>query len=402
MGVSTKVAAKSAEAPLFTARFSLLLVTQSLFGLAFSTFFLLPKFVRLELHGTDAQIGRVGAVGTIAGVIAFPFVGALNDRFGRRPFVLLGALLLTGSAYAMLAVHEVGPLFYALRAVHGLAFALLFNSATTLVSDDAEAGRLSQALSVFGASLIVTQALAPAIAEAVSLAYGWPAVFTCSGSAAALSLVSASFVRDVHAPGGRSRSRQSALGTLLRRADMRRVVAVIAAAGAGFGTVFTFHQPYALSLGVTRVSGYFVAYAACAVVTRLGFALRIAPRRRLLATAVAVAAYALAVALTAWLSPVMLVVVGGVMGFAQGIFYPLYNAAAVERVTLEQRGSLMALYHGGFNLGISVALGLGGSLASAFGYPALFWTVSACVAWAAYTLGREAQNARADELSARP
>jgi MFS family permease len=379
MEVGVNVVRGPEDASLFTRRFVLLLITQTLFGLAFSTFFLLPKFLKLELHESEVELGKVGAFGTVAGVLAFPLVGALNDRFGRRPFVLLGAFMLTCSAFAMLLVHESGPLLYGLRVLHGLSFALLFNSATTLVSDGVHGERMGQALSIFGASLLATQALAPAFAESIAASAGWPWVFAASGTCAALSLLSASFVHDVH---GRTRSLvggENAFFQLLRRPDVRRVVFVIAASGAGFGTVFTFHQPFALARGIERVSGFFVAYALAAVLTRLGFVLRIAPEKRMGAVTLGVFAYAVAVALTAAISPTVLVVVGAVMGLAQGVFYPLYNAAALERVALDQRGSMMALYHGGFNLGISLALVAGGPLATHFGFPALFLSIAVVV-----------------------
>jgi MFS family permease len=380
MEVGANVVRGPKDASLFTRRFVLLLVTQTLFGLSFSTFFLLPKFLKLVLHASEVELGKVGAFGTVAGVLAFPLVGALNDRFGRRPFVLLGTFMLTCSAFAMLLVGETGPLLYGLRVLHGLSFALLFNSATTLVSDGVQGERMGQALSIFGASLLATQALAPAFAEAIAARAGWPWVFAASGTCGALSLLSALFVHDVNGQHVRTVAGGGhAFFQLLRRPDVRRVVYVIAVSGAGFGTVFTFHQPFALARGIERVSGFFMAYALAAVLTRLGFVLRIAPEKRLRAVTVGVFSYAIAVALTAAISPSMLVVVGAVMGLAQGVFYPLYNAAALERVTLSQRGSMMALYHGGFNLGISLALVAGGPFATHFGFPALFLSIAVVV-----------------------
>lgn len=369
-----------------TRNFIALVITQTCFGLSFSCFFLLPTFMRLSLHASDIEIGSVASLSSLTGVLCFPFVGALNDRFGRKPFVLAGSVLMIFGASAMLLVKDVGFLLYALRALHGVAFAMVFNSATTLVSDEASAERLGNALAVFGSSLLATHALAPAISESLARSYGWPSVFWFSTVLAILAALSTLRVeepaRKAH-PG--SEDILSAFG-LLKRKRTRRVVLTIGAAGASFGTVFTFHQPYALSLGLTRISGFFMAYALCALVARLGLMnlLKNFERQRL--SAYAMLCYALAVACTVWLRPGVLEGVGAVMGLAQGVFYPVFNALAVEGVELEKRGSMMALYHGGFNGGIAIALLLGGSVTTQLGYPILFVLASLLTVGAALRL----------------
>jgi MFS family permease len=357
---------------LLTRNFVALVITQICFGLSFSCFFLLPTFMRLSLHASDVQIGSVAALSALSAVLCFPFVGALNDRFGRKPFVLAGSVLMIFAAAAMLLVREVGPLLYLLRALQGLAFAMLFNSCTTLVSDEADEERLSNALAVFGSSLLATHALAPALAESLARNYGWSSVFWFS---TVLAICAALASLRVEEPARRSHNQShdlwSAFG-LLKRRRTRRVVLGIAAAGASFGTVFTFHQPYALSLGLTRISGFFMAYALCAMVARLGLMNLFKNYQRQRLSAAAMLVYALAVTCTIWLRPGVLEGIGALMGLAQGVFYPVFNALAVEGVELDKRGSMMALYHGGFNGGIAAALLLGGSVSTHFGYPILF------------------------------
>jgi MFS family permease len=366
------VETRGARNPLLTRNFIALVITQICFGLSFSCFFLLPAFMRLSLHASDVQIGSVAALSSLTGVLCFPFVGALNDRFGRKPFVLAGSVLMIFGAAAMLLVHDVGVLLYALRALQGLAFAMVFNSCTTLVSDEVSEERLSNALAVFGSSLLVTHALAPALSESLARSYGWPSVFWLSSVLAILAAIATLRVEEPARKGNiASEDLLSAFG-LLKRKRTRRIVLTIGAAGASFGTVFTFHQPYALSLGLTRISGFFMAYALCALVARLGLMnlFKNVERQRL--SAYAMLLYAFAVLCTVWLRPGLLEGVGAVMGLAQGVFYPVFNALAIEGVELEKRGSMMALYHGGFNGGIAAALLLGGTVTTYFGYPLLF------------------------------
>ena len=66
---------------LLTRSFSVLLVAQACFGYAFSSFFLLPKFMANQLHAGPREVGQVLAAhgGTV--VILLPLFGAAVDRF---------------------------------------------------------------------------------------------------------------------------------------------------------------------------------------------------------------------------------------------------------------------------------------------------------------------------------
>ena len=368
---------------LYTRSFVILLATQSCYGMSFSTFFLLPKYLRVVLHADEVQIGTVGALGAIAGVISFPLVGMLNDRYGRRAFMLLGSLLITLTALLMLVLTRIDMVLYAARLVQGLSFALLFNSATTLMSDRIPPERLGVALGVFGSSMLATNALAPALAEFVAARYSWQLAYYIATAWGVLSFLLGLLVqeapREPHAS-----SAWSASLALARDPRARVVMLAIAGAGAGFGTVFTFHQPFALRVGIEHVSGFFVAYATTALFGRMVLMHRIDRLDRRKVSAVSMFVYALAVASTAWLRPGLLEPVGLVLGLAHGVLYPVFNALAIHGVPLAQRGSMMALYHGGFNGGMAVALLLGGSVVERFGYPALFWSTGAITALTAW------------------
>lgn len=355
--------------------------------MSFSTFFLLPKYLKVALHATDSQIGTLGALGSVAGVFAFPLVGVLNDRLGRKRFMLLGSGLMTVTSLAPLALPTLGLAFYGSRLLHGLSFALFYNSASTLMSDRVAPARLGVALGVFGSSLLVTNALAPALAELLSTRYGWSSVFWVASAWSVLSFLGGLLVR-----GSAKRHTSQRAGTpeprLLSTPRARITALAIAGAGAGFGTVFTFHQPYALALGIEQVSGFFLAYAAAALLGRMALLSRLELHDRQRVSSLAMLLYALAVAATAWLRPGLLEGIGLVLGLAHGVLYPVFNALAIQGVGPTQRGSMMALYHGGFNGGMAASLLLGGTLAERFGYPVLFWSTGALTAAAAWLLAQ--------------
>ena len=68
----------------------------------------------------------------------------------------------------------------------------------------------------------------------------------------------------------------------------------------------------------------------------------------------------------------------------------------MESVPPGQRGSMMALYHGGFNAGMSLLMLTGGWLAERLGYPALFFATGSLTAAAAVALWRSKVLAEAE------
>ncbi|MBX3183956.1 MAG: MFS transporter [Polyangiaceae bacterium] len=370
--------------PVITPPFALLLFTQGVFGLAFSLFFLLPKFLTRELAATGGQIGLTAALAPAAGVLGIPLIAVAVERFGRKRLVTLGATVAAMAAFGYLWVDRVGPLLITLRCVQGLAFSLAFNAAATLAADLAPRARLSQALGWFGVSFLATNAAAPLIAEPIADHFGWKSVFLFStGLTLLAALLSTRLIEPAHdQPRAGARAVAPADDTILAALLKPRVLAVCfgaLVAGAGLGAVFTFHQPYALKLGADRVGGFFLGYTAAAVLVRVllgGLPDRVG---RLRVGAASLGGYVVVVAAMGSLTPALLVPFGAAFGLVHGLMYPALNAVAVEDATDHQRGAVMSYFNGAFNLGVAGAsLGLG-YVADAFGYRVLFWLTAGVV-----------------------
>ena len=82
-GESPRAERNSLLSPDFTA----LLIAQASFGFAFSSFFLLPKFVNSQLGAGAFEIGLLTAVYGAVVIVFVPAMGALVDRHGRRNFL---------------------------------------------------------------------------------------------------------------------------------------------------------------------------------------------------------------------------------------------------------------------------------------------------------------------------
>ncbi|HEY6077897.1 MAG TPA: MFS transporter [Polyangiaceae bacterium] len=355
-----------------------MLAVQLGFGYAFSSFFLLPKFVVTELGGGPRQVGTVGALAVMTAVLASPLSGWLLDRGSRRPLVILGTLLGVASSLAFVGVTELGPYLYGARAVQGLAYTLFYVAAGTLVADLAPPSRLGQALGVFGAAALMMNAVATLIAERIAHDFGWRAVFVTAAAVGALAVVLACFLREPARPSqGQSASSLAAHpGPFAALSGKLPVLWAALAGGAAFGVMFTFTQPFALSLGDTQVSPLFAGYTAMALVVRVAFG-RLADRAgRARVGGWALAFYALVVACAAGLERGWLAPLGLAFGLAHGVFYPALNALALEGAERGQRGSISAYFNAAFNLGILLVTAGLGHVAEQYGYRVVFLLVA--------------------------
>src|SRR4051812_9113028 len=379
------------EPPLFTRDFALVLATQLAFGFAFSSFFLLPKYVVTQLHGSPSQVGNVGALAVVAAVLASPLCGRLLDRGGRRPLMFLGCLLTGIGGFAFLGVTHIGSYIYAVRAVQGAAYTLYFVSAGTLIADLSPPSRLGQALGWFGSAALMMNAVTTLIAERIADAYGWHAVFASAGAAGILgALVSLSLREPERKP---TRSAAPEPGPTTPPSQRLAVLWAAGSGGAAFGVMFTFTQPLALSLGDTTISPLFAGYTAAALLVRLMFGNLADRLGRARVGGAALALYSVVVAATAGLARGWLAVLGLGFGLAHGAFYPSLNALALEGVAREERGTVGAHFNAAFNTGILLVTFCFGQVAQLYGYRVVFLLVACVGASGCFALWGQARKA---------
>jgi MFS family permease len=349
-------ATSSAPATLFTPSFVTLLGLQLAFAFSFSTFYLLPKFLAIELRARPAAIGGVMGMFGFASVVSMPLLAAFIDRVERRVFIRAGSALMAIAAFGYLFVHQVGPLAASLRLIQGLAWALTFTASVALTSDTTPPQRMTEGLGVLGAANLAMNALAPAVAELLAERAGYRATFVLAGVAA---MVATSLSLRLRGSPIAFRSDSSSLAAFLRGRVARMTAPIMATVGIAFGVMFTFYQPAALEQGIHRVRDFFLAYTAGALVVRLGVA-RIADRwGRHLVTVAALILYGASVIAMHRVSAFGLIVYGGLFGVAHGFFYPAFTAMVLETARNDERGKLVALTNGFFSVGTSSVLALG-------------------------------------------
>jgi predicted MFS family arabinose efflux permease len=243
----------------------------------------------------------------------------------------------------------------------------------TLAVDQAPPVRLGQAIGIFGLTILSMNAVAPTVVESMAENVGWAAAFVCAGAGAVLCCALSFFVREQGRPPP-SADKVPGFLEVARRPRLILIGLIIGTVGAAFGSVFTFFQPLALEVGIDKVRSLFIAYAAAAIVARVGLGRAADRLGRYPVSVVSLTAYGCVVLAMVWLRPGWLAPLGLAFGLSHGLFFPAFNALAVEDAGPHERGKVMALFQGWFNIGFAGGAFVLGFLADAAGYPVVFAT----------------------------
>jgi MFS family permease len=372
--------------PLVTRSFLILAATSLVFFVAGSV--VLPVVTPFATGplGSDA-IGAGFAFGAFAvgALVLRPVVGWAADRFGRRPLLLVGALLSVGA----LAFHLVVDSLLLFVVAEAFFFVAVFAAGADLAPET----RRGEALNLLSLSLYVGLAIGPAIGELVLRSAGFSAVWLVSLGltivAAVLSLAvpetSPTILRPSDGPAPRSR--------LIHPAAIFPGVLILAGT-AGMAGFLAFLPLHAASVGMDGAGLPLVLYAGLVIGLRLVFAKlpdQVGPAR-VSGGALAVGAVGLAIL---GLLPSPIGVLVGTAAFASGVAFlmPGLLTLAVSRVSEMERGSVVGTASAFLDLSFGVApavfgivakqIGFGGvfiagAVASAFGFALLLgWTVRA-------------------------
>ena len=146
-----------------------------------------PRFAEGPIGADAIGFGIAIGIWSFASLAVRPLVGWSADRYGRRPLLVIGALL-TVLALALHLVATSLPLFIGARAVLGVAEAAFLVAALAASGDLAPPGRTGEALSLVSLSLYIGLVVGPVLGEAVLGAAGYAGVWIVAG---VLSLVAA-------------------------------------------------------------------------------------------------------------------------------------------------------------------------------------------------------------------
>lgn len=345
-----------------TRRLAFLTLANFAFFVGVTAFFSLPVHLQ-QLGASRAEIGRIMGVFGLASLFGIPLTGVLVDRYGRRAFMLGGALAWSAIALAFSRVEAMSALPYALRFVHGGAFSLCFVAVNALVVELAPPGALGRAIAMFGTTTLAAHAIGPALGEWVAHRYGFPTLFVAAGVMGLLA------VGGFAAAGDRSTATPAAgedvsMWRLAVRPGGRGVLAGALAAALAFGSAIHFVPVFVRARGLDSHAPFFISYVISAVVVRLlggGLGDRVGHRRVGIVAALMFSVAVMGLSLVQ--GTVLLVVLALCYGVAHGWAYPAMNAEFVAAAPERARGRAMALYNLSFNVGMTLSAFAAGEIA---------------------------------------
>ncbi len=350
--------------------FTLITLSNFFFFCNFSSFFLLPVFIK-SLGGSESQIGYVMGSFGITSLLFIPVVSTLADRHGRKVFMVSGTFLMAGASLCFLFVKDLGYGVFALRMIQGAGFALFFTSAATMISDIAEKNRIAERLGVFGAFTIFSYAVGPPAGEWIMNALGSDGFFIYASSFGFVSFVLSLLTREGKFVRQTGEETAGGFFGILVDSKYRTILFANLALACGLGSMLNFFAVFAGESGFAA-SRFFLTYALTVIVVRL-FSSKIADRagRKNVASP---ALFAVAVSLfliSRITSDLQAVLFCFLFSASYAILYPALGAMITDR-TKTGMAKAMGAFNSSFSLGINYAAFPLGVVAQSAGFRGMY------------------------------
>src|SRR5690242_3195283 len=164
---------------------------------------LLPVYAK-DLGASGVWLGLTFSIFAVVQAIFGPFAGRLSDRYGRKPFIVLGLCIYFIAALGYLTAHSFLQVI-AFRAFSGFGTSLVFSVARAYVGDMTPPGKEGRWLGVFATADIVGFGTGPLFAGVFREVLGFRSVFVAMASLLAFAAVILLFWLPRHSPTERRR-----------------------------------------------------------------------------------------------------------------------------------------------------------------------------------------------------
>ncbi|MFQ6113246.1 MAG: MFS transporter [bacterium] len=355
---------------IFTWQLILNWITRVLFFSSLSV--LLPTFpLYLEdIGGDKSQVGLV--MGAFAlGVLLFrPLVGKQIDTIGRKVVLLFGVVVFIISPILYLFIKSVFTLI-PVRIFHGLGLAAFGTASITLITDAAPIHKRGEVISYTGVVNTVAFAGGPVLGSFIQQTWGYTALFACvSILSFSCFLISLLLQETKHFE--QSNIKIGYFQAILRRRILVSFSIILLTAMTHGGVMFFLplflHERVDVNIGV-----FFAIYGSSALLIRIIIG-RLADRLgRGPVLVFALVCLTSGVFVLSKIAAIDMMVLSAVLyGIGFGSLQPTLSALVADNTTEDTRGKIFSFYYGGFDLGISFAGIILGTLAEHYGIHEMF------------------------------
>ena len=326
---------------------------------------LLPLYLA-SFQASDSDIGLVVGAFGLGALVFRPLSGQLVDRFGARRVSMAGALLFVATT-PLMAFTTLVPALLVLRLVQAAGLVSFWTASTALGMSTAQASRMGVAMGFVGMTGPFGGLVASPLAVPVAEAAGWQGAFVGMGLvgvvAMALCLLVRVPARVACTPMKRSLVNRAALtpalffwSWALTQGPILGFVPLLAL-DRNLGNPGLFFAVFSLSNTVFRP-------AIGIAVDRWGSPAVALPS--LLVSAVSIAMIGIADTqgwFLAW---------AFIYGLANGGIYTSLMTLAIDRSPVNERGSAIATFQWGWDMGMSISSMVVGTLTGLLGYGGIF------------------------------
>lgn len=137
------------------------------------------EMIKAEFHVSDERIGALTMYFVLTYSIVAPLTGWLGDRFPRKPLIVIGALLWSGTNLFTAMVHNFDGLLIR-HAALGIGEASFGIYGPALLSDYYAPEQRNRVLTIFNIAIPVGAALGFSLGGAIGQSHGWRSAFYVS------------------------------------------------------------------------------------------------------------------------------------------------------------------------------------------------------------------------------
>ncbi|HKH22648.1 MAG TPA: MFS transporter [Solirubrobacterales bacterium] len=332
-----------------------------------ATLAVLPHYVKDNLNGSDLEVGIVSGAFALTGIVCRPIAGNLADSRGRKPTVIVGALLAAVAGVLYFVPAGIPGLIIA-RFFLGAGEGTVFTAGSAWNVDMAPPEQRGRMIGLYGLAIWTGLTLGPPIGVLLQHAGGFHLVWAFAAGAPLLGAAIATRLPEQY------RATETGVrGPFISREALGPGV-TFALSVFGFAAVSAFIVLSLDDRGIGHGPAVFSVFAATVVATRLlagGLPDRVGPARCAVAAALIETAGLVLVGAAQNLGVVIAGAIG--MGAAFSLLFPSLSLVAVNRVGPDRRGRAMGTFTAAFDLGMLVGSPLVGAAAAIAGYSAAFY-----------------------------
>ena len=354
------------EAALFTPGFIAICCANLLFFVAgFMLVPVLPIYLLDVLHASKSTVGVILSTYMVGSLFMRPLSGFLVDQFQRRPLFLFCAALFVAQFGGYLLAGTLG-LLGVIRALHGMCFGMLSTSSTTLAVDIMPVSKLGTGIGIYGMMTSLAMALGPMLGMLVLEAWSFRGVFEVAFGCAACGFLLGLMVRS-----GRvvvSRGEKISLDRFFLKKGVYAFIGLVMMAFA-YGLLINYLSVVARDRGITANPGYFFLLMSLGLVLSRFFAGGLIDRGHLRGLILGGKALIMAASLLFLFVHSEGVFFGSAVAFGlgYGMMSPSYQTLFINLAEPTRRGTANSTYLVAWDVGIGIAVFLGGIIADLAG-----------------------------------